>query len=117
MGSESRDPKEVTRELLLEHWGKDNPISSREINEIIQVDNVGSFPRTREIVRELLFEDGLPVASGGNGYYLIETEEELQKEVESLNSRISKTLERRRRVALAAANEHDEIDLGGMDLI
>lgn len=117
MGSDDRSPKDVTRELLLDHWGADNPISSREINEIIQVDNVGSFPQTRRIVRELLFEEGLPVASNNEGYYLIESEEELSDEIESLNGRISRTLERRRQVALAAADELDDIDIGDLDLV
>ena len=117
MATVDEETKRIVREMLLEHWGKDDPITSREINDVIEVDNVGSFPTTRKIVRNRLFEDGLPVASSNNGYYLIETQEELEGELESINGRVTKMLQRRREVALAAQSEHDDIDLSELDLV
>lgn len=117
MANVDDETKEIVREMLLNHWGADNPITSREINDVIEVDNVGSFPTTRQIVRNRLFEDGLPVASGNNGYYLIETQAELEAELESINGRVAKMLQRRREVALATQDEHDDIDLSDLDLV
>lgn len=117
MANVDDETKQIVREMLLNHWGEDNPITSREINDVIEVDNVGSFPTTRRIVRNRLFEDGLPVASGNNGYYLIETQDELEAELESINGRVAKMLQRRREVALAAQDEHDDIDLSDLDLV
>ncbi|APX00229.1 hypothetical protein CHINAEXTREME_20690 (plasmid) [Halobiforma lacisalsi AJ5] len=84
------DPEklETVKELLLEHRGRDNPISSREINEVIEVDSVGSFPKTRKYVRQVLYEEEIPVASGSNGYYVIEDQDELEEEISSIDRRI-----------------------------
>ncbi len=108
---------ETVRRMLLNHWGRDDQISSREINQVIEVDNVESFPTTRKIVRNRLMEDGLPVASGGDGYYLIKSQEELENEIESINGRVAKILQRRMKVAEAAADHHDDIDLTDVGLV
>lgn len=105
---------ETVKELLMEHRGADNQISSREINEVIEVDSVGSFPRTREIVRTLLFEEEVPIASGGNGYYIIEDQDELEEEISSIDRRIGNIAERRVAVRRAAMNWSDEIE--GIDV-
>lgn len=96
--------------ILEEHRGKDNAISSREINERIDADNVGSFPRTREIVREILERELLPIASGNDGYYVIETREELEEEIESINRRIGNIAERRVHVRRAALEHVEDIE-------
>lgn len=90
------------KDLLLAHRGHENPISAREINEVIEVDTVGSFPRTRELVRELLFEEEIPVAGGNAGYYIVETEAELTEYIENLDSRIGNIAERRYAIRRAA---------------
>lgn len=97
-------PKEQVKNILLDHRGKDNQISSRDLNDQIGVDSVGSFPSTRAIIRELVLEDQIPVASGNNGYYIIETEEELAEYVAQLDSRISSIAERRFAIKHAARN-------------
>lgn len=76
------------RELLREHRGKDNPISSSDINAEIGIDSPsGSQPNTRRIVRYLLVEEGLPVAGSNQGYYIVEREEELQDYLEYLDNK------------------------------
>ncbi|MFC6723091.1 hypothetical protein ACFQE1_01525 [Halobium palmae] len=94
------------KEILLNHRGSDNPISSREINEEIDEDNIGSFPGTRAIIRDIVLEDRIPIAGGHNGYYVIETEEELEDYLDNLTSRINGMAERRWGVQ-RAANEWD----------
>lgn len=100
------DGDEYTRarvkELLLAHEGSVNPISAREINEVIDVDTVDSFPRTRELVREVLFEERIPIVSGNDGYYIVETEDELAAYLANLDGRIGNIAERRYTIRRAA---------------
>lgn len=98
--------KDRVRELLLDSRGPENAISSREINEVIDEDNVGSFPQTREIVRELLIEEQLPIASGGNGYYIVETEDQAADYADTLASRMT-AIGTRRHNFLQAVGEWD----------
>lgn len=104
--SYTEEEKEQVKEILLEHHGADNPVTSREINERLDLDNVGSFPTTRSVIREILMVDGVPVASNSNGYYIIETDEELENYVDRLGERINNIAERKYGV-LAAADEWD----------
>lgn len=41
------DVRERVKDLLLEHQGKDDAITSREINDEVDLDSIGSFPSTR----------------------------------------------------------------------
>ncbi|WP_049899211.1 hypothetical protein [Halococcus agarilyticus] len=109
MASDDEVKAEV-RNLILNHQGAANPISSRQINDDIEVDDIGSFPNTRSIVRELIFEEGLPIASGSNGYYLIETEAELVGYTESLESRVLNITDRKAAVIRAARGWQGEIE-------
>lgn len=103
------DVKEKVREMILNHRGRNNAITSREINNQINVDNVGSFPGTRAIIRELVVDEGIPIAGGPNGYFLIETREELDGYVDTLDSRALEMMERKVSV-LKAMNEWPEMD-------
>ncbi|MGB9932890.1 hypothetical protein [Haloarcula amylolytica] len=102
----SDDARELVKELLLDHRGADNPISSREISEHLEAQEVGSFPKTRMLVRDIMLEEQIPIASSNNGYYVIETEEELQDYIDQLESRILGISERKFEVR-RAANEWD----------
>ena len=99
--------REQVRELLLEHRGADNPITSREINEIVDLDQVGSFPSTRAVIRDIVLEERIPIAGSSQGYYVIETEEELENYIDNLENRITNIAERRYGV-LRAVREWDE---------
>lgn len=97
--------REQVREIIDQHHGSENSITSREINNQINVDNVGSFPSTREIVREIVIKDQIPIVSepGSNGgYYVAETEEEIDIYVKQLDSRIAGITERKVAVQIAA---------------
>lgn len=103
----NEDVKERVREILLNHRGADNPVSSREINDEIGVDSIGSFPSTRAIIRELVLDDKIPIASSNQGYYVVETEDELAEYIENLSTRIDSIAERRFAIQ-RAAKEWDE---------
>lgn len=103
------DIKDEVRELLLEHRGSDNPITSREINEIVGLDDIGSFPSTRAVIREIVMEDRIPIAGSSQGYYVIETEDELEDYIENLENRITNIAERRYGVLRAVRDWDEEI--------
>lgn len=101
--------KDQVKELLLDHEGSDNPITSREINEEINLDNIGSFPSTRAVIRELVLEDQLPIAATSQGYFIIQDEDELSEYVDQLESRVMNITERKFAVKRAVLNWDGEI--------
>lgn len=100
---------EQVKEMLLAHRGKGNEISARDINEVVELDNVGSFPKTRQCIRDIMEEERIPIIGGGNGYYVAETEAELESYLGTLDSRIMNTAERKMLVERAARSWEDEI--------
>jgi ABC-type uncharacterized transport system ATPase subunit len=113
----SDDPREQVKSLLLDHRGAGNPITSRKINEKIQQDAIGSFPGTRALIREIMVEEQIPVIGGSNGYYVAETEEEIQEYIDTLEKRIMGITERRYAIKRAAElwdgeiEEDDDLDI------
>jgi hypothetical protein len=106
MTEETDELREQIKAILLEHTGADDTISSREISNELGIDEVESFPVTRGLIREIVEEDGVPIAGHSNGYFVIETEEELEDYIDTLDSRILKTAERKALVTRAAAKWH-----------
>lgn len=102
--------KRRVKELILDHEGADNPITSREINEEIDVDNVGSFPETRQLIREIIREERIPIGANTNGYFLIQTEDELEEYVDGLDTRMVQIADRKAAVLRAANAWKDDIE-------
>ena len=114
--SYTQDEYDQVKEMIMEHYGRDDQISSREINEEVGLDSVGSFPTTRECVREIMFEEQIPIIGGGNGYYIAETEQEISDAIDTLDSRILNTAERKMALRRAAGGwddieEDDDLDV------
>lgn len=97
---------ETTKELIMEREGPENPISAREINEIIEVDSVGSFPRTREIISHLLINEEYPIVSSSKGYYIVISKDDRERYIESIEDRAVEMLERK--VAILRATENND---------
>ena len=104
------DARERVKSILLDHRGKDDAISSREISEQLNREEVGSFPETRMLIREIMLEDQIPIASNNSGYYVVESEEELQDYVDQLEQRILGVSERKFAVQRAANAWSGEIE-------
>ena len=109
--------KEQVKELILDHQGADDPITSREINEQVELDAVGSFPSTRSVIRELVLEDTVPIAASSNGYYVIQDQDELEHYVENLENRVMQITERKFAVQRAVLEWDDEILDDDADLL
>ena len=88
------DRQTVLNTLLTEARGYDNRVSAKALAERTTV----SASTVRDIVRELQREFDVPVASLGNGYFLIESPEELDRVVESYREEIATKRERMRRI-------------------
>jgi hypothetical protein len=115
--SSPEEVRERVKELLLDHRGANDPITSREINDEVGLDNVGSFPSTRAVIREIVMEDQIPVAGGSNGYYVIEQEDELQDYIERLEGRVMNITERKFAVQRAVLEWDEDIVSDDSDLL
>lgn len=73
------------------------------------MDSTGSFPGTREIIRELVLEDRIPIAATNRGYFVVETEDELAAYIENLEDRILGISERKFAIRRAAASWEGEL--------
>ncbi|WP_254538719.1 hypothetical protein [Halomarina litorea] len=102
--------RERVLEILQNRVGKDNAITSREINEEIQADNIGSFPSTRAIITDIIKEERVPILANTNGYYVAETEGEIEEYLETLENRVMGITERRYAVKRAAKLWEDDIE-------
>ena len=102
--------KEEVREILKQHRGRDNPVSSRELSDKYDIDSINSFPNTRAIIRELLVEEKMPIGACNEGYFMIETEEEFEQYLGNLETRKLRIEDRIQAVYKAVINSTDIID-------
>lgn len=96
------DVRETVKDLLLEESSADNPLTSREISNELEKNEVGSFPKTRMIIRDIMVTDGIPIVSSNQGYWVAESEQEIQDYIDNLENRIMGITERRYAIKRAA---------------
>ncbi|MFC4550086.1 MULTISPECIES: hypothetical protein [Halorussus] len=60
--------------------------------------------------RELLLEEQIPIASSSNGYYILETEDELKEYVDNLEGRMMKIADLKYAIRRAAQDWDDDIE-------
>ena len=75
------------KEMLLNHKGKANAITSGKIAVALDIPENDTVATTRSLITKLIRE-GLPIGATDNGYFLIETQEELNEYIQRLNDRI-----------------------------
>lgn len=107
--SDEEAVKERVKDLLLDHRGADDPITSREINDEVELDSIGSFPSTRAVIREIVLVDHIPIAGSSQGYYVIQDEDELHEYVENLEQRVMQITERKFAVQRAVLEWDEDI--------
>lgn len=113
----SEEEREQVKAILEEHTGEDNKITAREIDDELDLDSVGSFPNTRAAIRELLFEHQIPIIGTTQGYYIAESQEQVDEYIESLEGRIMEITERKFAITRAAENWEPELPESDSDLL
>ena len=92
------DKIEEIKNILIQHRGKSNAITSREIADKVGISGEDdTYAKTRAMILEAARRYNLPLLAYEGGYYLAETEEEFNKYMENLDSRIEGIEERKRK--------------------
>lgn len=95
-------------DVLADHRGSNNSISSEELNRRLGIAEGDSF-EGKEVVQYLLYEEGIPIAATRNGYFLIDSKRELHRYVQTLHRSQYRT-EKREQAAKRAFDSEFEIE-------
>ena len=61
------DAQAIVKEMLLDQATAEDPITSREISDQVEKDEVGSFPQPRMLSRDIMIEDKIPILTSNQG--------------------------------------------------
>ena len=86
------------RDILMLHRGKENPVTSKEISQEMGFSMEDTQAFCRKAIRETAKEYGLPLVSSNKGYFLANTDEELEIFNKNIEKRI-KGMEKSREMA------------------
>jgi DNA-binding transcriptional regulator YhcF (GntR family) len=86
----------IARELQRNHRGRENAVSSKDLAERVPV----AATTVRDLIPQIRREEDLPIGSG-NGYYIIENREELQRQVERQQEQAQTSIQTARDMAAA----------------
>ena len=93
----NEEQRQVLEYLTNNAQGFQNKKTSDEIRNALNLPIGGRTNEyTREIIRELIFEYNAVIGSDNRGYWIIQSEQELQEVINSLNSRAEEITERAR---------------------
>jgi hypothetical protein len=101
-----RELIEQALDILADHRGSENSISSEELNRELGVGEGDSF-EGKEVLQYLLYEEGIPIAATRNGYFLIDSKRELHRYVQMLHRSQFRTEKRERAAKRAFDSEFD----------
>jgi hypothetical protein len=92
--STDEEKMEIIRGIIIQHKGKDNAIKSKAI--ALKIGHIGEDDThigTRNLITKLIRE-GMPIGACDNGYFLLETQEEVDEYGQKLNNRIFEIYDR-----------------------
>lgn len=89
------DVIEQIKNILMQHRGKSNAITSGEIAVMVGINEDDTHAKTRAMILEAARKYNLPLAADNTGYYLITNKEEYDDYMDNLNSRIIEINERK----------------------
>ena len=87
---------EKIKSILLEHKGKKNAITSKTISQIMGFPMEDTQSVSRQEIWSTAQEFGLPLVSCNNGFFIAETEEEMEEYNRNIQKRIDGMEETRR---------------------
>ena len=88
---------EMISKILMAHKGKKNAIKAKEISFVLGLPLEDTQYLTRTIIRKAAEEYELPVVSSVKGYYIAETDDEIEEFNNDMQHRIN-GIERTRRI-------------------
>jgi hypothetical protein len=74
--------------ILIQHKGKANAITSKEISKIIGYPMEDTQAATRKAIWKTAEQFGLPLVSSNKGYFIAETDDEIEAYNSNIQSRI-----------------------------
>lgn len=83
------------KEILENHRGKENQISSGKIGPQIGIYEDATHVQVRSLIRDAIEKLKLPVGGGSRGYYLIKDENELKEYIKNIDNRIDEMQKRK----------------------
>lgn len=85
---------EEIKEIILQHKGKANAIKSKTIAlRIGNIEEDDTHIGTRSLITKLI-RQGMPIGACDNGYFLLETQEEVDEYGQKLNNRMLEIYDR-----------------------
>lgn len=81
------DEQAALHDILDNHRGRDQAISSAAMASAVGISDGDANPTTRFEIRDLIKRTALPVAGCNEGYFVIETDQELNEYVGRLEQR------------------------------
>lgn len=79
---------EEVRDILMNHRGANNPITAKEISSMMGFDMEDTQHMCRQIIKRTMDMFSLPVISCTRGYYIANTDEEIQSYCDNIRGRI-----------------------------
>ncbi|WP_299978896.1 hypothetical protein [Desulfobacula sp.] len=96
---------EKIKEILENHVGRENQISSGKIGPAIGIYEDATHVQVRKLILEAIEKLHLPVGGSNRGYYLIKNENELKQYTASIDKRMNK-MQRRKDIIEDAFEEY-----------
>jgi hypothetical protein len=91
--SSEEEKLEIIRKILLQHVGKAHAIKSKDIAVSIGIDEDATHIGTRFLITKLV-KEGMPIGACDNGYFLLETQDEVDEYGQKLNNRMLEIYDR-----------------------
>jgi len=88
-------------EILRGRTSKAEAVTSGELADKLRIRDGEANPQTRELVRDVMESHDLPIVSCNSGYYVADSLETIESELESLDGRIAGIEERKQRLVAA----------------
>lgn len=79
---------EEVRDILLKHRGSGNPITAKEISSIMGFGMEDTQHECRQIIKRTMEMFSLPVISCARGYYIANSDEEIESYCKNIMGRI-----------------------------
>jgi len=87
--------KERIRDILLQHRGKENAITAKEISAKMGYPMEDTQSVSWYQIKKTEEKYNLPLVSGREGYYIAQTDEEMEKYNQNIRNRMEKMEQRR----------------------